>query len=269
MNEHLTLSNEGANLIKAFESCMKRRSDGKFVPYHCQAGKLTIGWGHTNDHGRPFTERSVWTKEDCDAAFEEDMAGFEATVRHLVKVPLDQHQFDALVSFTYNCGGGALAQSSILAKVNRKDWEGAAKAFALWTKVTDPHTRQKITSRGLVRRRASESLLFQGIPDRDYDGHPDVQHKIVDEADFNTDETMPQDVDAPEPPKSIAQSKTAAAGVTAGFAGVLSVLSNTWDQVHDMFIQYPLLYIGLTAFFIGVGGFIVVDRKKKLDEEYV
>ena len=48
------------------------------------------------------------------AAFAEDMEGFEKAVRRLVTVPLTAHQFDALVSFTYNCGEGNLAKSTLL-----------------------------------------------------------------------------------------------------------------------------------------------------------
>jgi len=76
----------------------------RFRPYLCPAGVLTIGWGHTNDNGRKFTSHDIWTKGECDAEFRSDMGRFEAAVRRRVKVELTQHQFDALVSFTYNCG---------------------------------------------------------------------------------------------------------------------------------------------------------------------
>lgn len=173
----MKLSHDGLNLIKAFEGCLKPIGGGKFKPYVCPAGVLTIGWGHTNHHGRKFDKSSVWTQEECDAELASDMARFEAAVAHLVKVPLTQYQNDALVSFAYNCGDGNLSKSTLLKKINAGDMDGAAQEFQKWNKGAGK------VLKGLVRRRASESLLFRNVPDYDYDGVPDA---------------MPQQVDAPE-----------------------------------------------------------------------
>ncbi|HWT31557.1 MAG TPA: lysozyme [Propylenella sp.] len=167
VNENLSLSTEGANLIKAFESCEKKSGPGRFKAYVCPAGVLTIGWGHTNDNGRKFGPDDIWSQQECDDAFNTDMDVFEKAVRRNVTVPLNQSQFDALVSFTYNVGEGNLKSSTLLKKVNAGDFEGAAHEFSKWNKGGG-----KVLA-GLVRRRASEALLFQGIPDRDYDGLPD------------------------------------------------------------------------------------------------
>ena len=167
MNENLSLSETGGNLIKAFESCERKDGAGRFRAYRCPANVLTIGWGHTNDNGRRFGEDAVWSQAECDAAFDEDMKVFEAAVRRNVTVPLTQNQFDALVSFTYNVGEGSLRKSTLLRKLNRGDLEGAAREFSKWNKGGG-----KVLA-GLVRRRASEALLFQGVPDGDYNGLPD------------------------------------------------------------------------------------------------
>ena len=111
------------------------------------------------------------------------MEGFEAAVRRLVKVPLNANRFDALVSFTYNCGEGNLAKSTLLKKVNAGDHKGAAAEFHKWNKGGG-----KVLP-GLTRRRASESLLYQGIPDKDYDGKADPKPPS---------HHMPQAVDQPE-----------------------------------------------------------------------
>jgi len=111
------------------------------------------------------------------------MEVFERAVRKLVTVPLNSHQFDALVSFCYNCGEGNLSRSTLLKKVNAGDHVGAAKEFHKWNKGGG-----KVLP-GLTRRRASESLLYQGIPDLDYDGKADPQPPK---------EPMPQAVDNPE-----------------------------------------------------------------------
>lgn len=182
MNDIQCLSAAGMRLIKAFESCQRPVGGGRFRAYYCPAGKLTIGWGHTNDHGRRFDARSIWTQAECDAAFVEDMAHFEAAVRRRVTVPLMQHQFDALVSFTYNCGEANLARSTLLKKLNAGDFDGAAREFGRWNRGGGR------VLPGLVRRRAIEALLFRGIPDRNHDGKPDAWLP------------MPQRIDPPPAP---------------------------------------------------------------------
>lgn len=162
----LKLSAKGAALVKHFESC-KEPTAGGFKAYPDPVGILTIGWGHTNHHGRSFDAASVWTQAECDAEFQSDMSRFEAAVHRLVNVQLNQDQFDALVSFTYNCGEGNFESSTLRKKLNSGDFAGAANEFPRWNKA------QGQVLAGLVRRRASEALLFRSIPDTNYDGVPD------------------------------------------------------------------------------------------------
>jgi lysozyme len=100
----------------------------------------------------------VWSQKECDDAFTADMQIFCAAVSSLVKVPLNQNQFDALVSFTYNCGSGALKGSTLLRKLNNGDYDGAAAEFPRWTKGGG------VVLPGLVRRRAAEMHLFLSRP---------------------------------------------------------------------------------------------------------
>ena len=185
MNEELHLSDAGANLVKAFEGLLKKIGPDQYRAYVCPAGVTTIGWGTTAEFGRKLAKDTVWNKKQCDDAFLNDMRQFEDAVKKLVKVPLTQNRFDALTSFCYNCGSGNLAKSGLLRKVNQQDWQGAADEFPKWNKGGG-----KVLP-GLVRRRASERLLFLNIPDLDYDGKPDKIHK-------EPDEPMPQAVDAPD-----------------------------------------------------------------------
>jgi lysozyme len=182
MNEDRKLTKAGANLIKHFEGCLEKKGD-HYRAYKCPAGVLTIGFGHTNHHGMKFDAASHWTLEQCNQAFMEDMGGFERAVRKHVKVPLEPWQFDALVSFTYNCGEGNLAKSTLLKKVNASDFKGAASEFLKWNKGGG-----KVLP-GLTRRRKSEALLFQNIPDLNYDGVADPKPPTI---------AMPQLVDSPE-----------------------------------------------------------------------
>jgi lysozyme len=161
-----TIGANGTALIKAFESCMKAVTGG-FQAYLDPVGVLTIGWGHTNDNGTKFDSSTVWTQAQCDAELLRDMGVFEAAVNNLVKVPINQDQFDALVSFAFNVGAGNLASSTLLKKVNAGDFAGAAQEFQRWNKAGG-----KVLA-GLTRRRASEALLFQSIPDKNFDGVPD------------------------------------------------------------------------------------------------
>ena len=183
-NEDLTLSPAGANLVKHFENCMKKCGPDRFASYKCPAGVWTIGWGTTTELGHKVTSGMVWTQAQCDAAFLHDMTEFEAHVKRLVKVKLTPWQFDALTSFAYNCGAGALGGSTLLKKVNAGDFDAAALEFHKWCKSNG----KKLD--GLVRRRASEALLFQNIADEDYDGKPD---KIIEPL----EDPMPQRVDSP------------------------------------------------------------------------
>jgi lysozyme len=99
----------------------------------------------------------VWTQEQADAAFLVDIARFERDVLSLVKVPVNQGQFDALVLFTYNVGSKALETSTLLRKLNSGDYDGAALEFRRWNK------NDGKVMRGLIRRRAAEECLFRGM----------------------------------------------------------------------------------------------------------
>lgn len=182
MNEDNHLTEAGARLIQHFEGCLKPHQ-GKYRAYTCPAGVTTIGWGATHHGGHDITKDTVWTKEQCDAAFMQDMQEFEASVRRLVKVHLLPWQFDALVSFTFNVGSGNLSKSTLLKKVNALDFAGAAQEFKKWNKANGKALP------GLTRRRASEALLFQNTPDDDYDGKADPKPPV---------HPMPQQVDEPE-----------------------------------------------------------------------
>jgi lysozyme len=156
MNEELTLSPAGLKLVQSFEGCERKQKGARFKAYVDPVGVLTIGWGHTNATGRTFDADTAWTQAECNAALREDMAKFEAAVRANVKVELEQCQFDALVSFSYNCGVGSLKSSTLLRKLNKRDFAGAAREFAKWNRAGGR------VLPGLTRRRAAEATLFAG-----------------------------------------------------------------------------------------------------------
>jgi lysozyme len=135
------------------------RGMGGFAPrpYRCSAGKNTQGWGHVLLPGENF---GVMTYAEAIALKQKDIAKFEKAVARLVKVPLQQHQFDALVALAFNIGEGALGTSTLLKKLNAGDYAGAAEQFLVWNKETSPTTGKKVASPGLTKRRGRESRMF-------------------------------------------------------------------------------------------------------------
>jgi hypothetical protein len=115
------------------------------------------------------------------------VAVLDRAVERLVKVPLNQNQFDALVSFAYNCGEGNLGKSTLLRRLNAGDYKGAAAQFAAWNKGGGQ------VLKGLVRRRAAEAALFRATPSATKDEPKKPEPKPVPPRD-----PMPQEV---EPPK--------------------------------------------------------------------
>lgn len=143
-------SQAGIDLIHSFETLrLKAYPD----PGSKDGKPVTVGWGST---GPDITLSTVWTKDQADARFARDLARFEVGVSKAVGVDLRQCQFDALVSFVYNVGLGALLSSTLLKLLNSGDYTGASKQFGRWVK------NDGITMKGLVRRREAERKLFAG-----------------------------------------------------------------------------------------------------------
>jgi lysozyme len=152
-------SQTGLNLIEQFEGLILGAYDDatdRIVPAGGTArGTLTIGYGHTSAAGAPrvYVGQRI-TKAQANSILASDLAKVEAWVNKVVKVPINQNQFDALVSFTFNCGNGALARSSLLRNLNQKKYQAAADAFLQWTRGNGQ------VLPGLVRRRKAERALF-------------------------------------------------------------------------------------------------------------
>jgi lysozyme len=151
----MTLSKHGEALIKEFEGL-------RLTAYRDSAGIWTIGYGSTRYHdGRTVKPGDkLANKLQADALFKNTLGQYANTVYQFVKVELSQDQFDALVSFTYNEGIGALQRSTLLQKLNAGDYDGAANQFLVWNKITDPVTGKKVVLDALVKRRAKERQLF-------------------------------------------------------------------------------------------------------------
>ena len=142
-------SKKGIELIKKYEGFSSQA-------YHCPAGVLTIGYGHT----KMVKKNDKITKEQAEKLLKEDLVSRELCVEKAVKVPLTQAMFDSLVSFVYNVGSGNFTTSTLLKKLNKGDYVGASNEFPRWNKA------RKVVLNGLVKRREDERKLFlsEGIP---------------------------------------------------------------------------------------------------------
>lgn len=130
-------------LIKRFEGC-------KLDAYLDAVGVPTIGYGHTK--GVFMGDRI--TEAQADAYLHEDIEEHAKGILPLLLVPVTQGQFDALVSFAFNLGVGALKRSTLLRRVNDGDKFGASEEFHKWVFAKG----QKLA--GLVARRRAEAQLF-------------------------------------------------------------------------------------------------------------
>lgn len=139
-----TLTSEaGINFIKRWEGFRSRA-------YLCPANVLTIGYGHT----RSVVPNQTITEHQGVQLLKQDLQRFEQAVNNLVTVPIKAQQFDALVSFAFNCGVDAFARSTLLRRLNEGNYKAAASEFHKWV-----YAGKKVLP-GLVRRRREESVMF-------------------------------------------------------------------------------------------------------------
>jgi len=143
----MEISPAGLELVKEFEGCRLEA----YPDPGSGAEPWTIGYGHTGD----VHPGDACNQQQADAWLKEDLRYSEASVNHLVKVPLTQGQFDALVSFVFNCGQMAFGNSTLLRMLNSGD-PHASEQFPRWNRGA------KGPLPGLTRRRAAEKAMFDG-----------------------------------------------------------------------------------------------------------
>lgn len=147
-------SQNGYDLIKAFEGLHKVKADGTIRAYVCPAGKWTIGYGST----KGVRSGMNITRQEAEDLLVKDVAVFDDVVNRLVKVELTQNQFDALVSFVYNLGEGNFKSSTLLRVLNRGEYDEVPAQLMRWNKA---RVKGELTVlAGLTRRRAAEATLF-------------------------------------------------------------------------------------------------------------
>lgn len=183
----------------------------------------TIGWGHT----KGVHPGMVITEQEAERLFRSDVAWAVEAVNTLVKVPLTQNQFDALVSFVFNIGTTNFRKSTLLRKLNVRDYEGAANELPRWVK------QKGVTLRGLVRRRAEEMEYFL--------------------SNISSEEEAVE-VEAPAPLKKMSRSKEALGAVAALLTGASSFLGSMSPELQVGLAR--VLPVALVAF----GIYFLVNR---------
>jgi len=142
----MRVSQRGIDLIKKFEGL-------RLKSYICAAGVLTIGYGHTGPDVYPNQQI---TEEEAEQLLRRDTESAQQTVSSFVTAKINQNEYDALVSFTFNVGPTAFINSTLLRLLNKgADRKVVAAEFGRWVKAGSDTPVP-----GLVRRRGEERKLF-------------------------------------------------------------------------------------------------------------
>lgn len=137
--------------------------------YNCSAGVLTIGVGHaltaterSNEYilinGAPVYYNNGLTVIQVEQLLAQDLKWFERTINRTVTVPLNQNQFDALVSFCFNIGGGAFLDSTLLRVLNHGEYASVPEQMRRWVRAAGT------VIPGLQARREKEIKLYLTLP---------------------------------------------------------------------------------------------------------
>jgi len=206
-------SSKGIVLIKSFEGC-------HLTSYQCPSGVWTIGYGHTAGVSKGMTI----TQAQADAYLASDLAKYENYVNAL-KLPLNQNQFDALVSFTYNCGNGNLKKL-----VKNRRLTQIAEAILLYNK-----SNGKVLA-GLVRRRQAERELFL----QPLEEETEVKYQMIKPVDYKQNDSrwggLPYAVDGEKSTiKSAGCGPTSLADVLAAIVSpfIDPVTLASWARQHN------------------------------------
>ena len=145
------MTDEGLDLIKLYEGYSSS-------PYLCPAQHWTIGYGAIwgMDDTRVKEDHPDINEDQADYLIRRDVKKSEMAVLRHIRVPLEDGQFNALCSFVFNLGSGALQSSTLRRKINRGDYIGAANEFPRWVFAGGRKLK------GLIRRREHERLMFIG-----------------------------------------------------------------------------------------------------------
>lgn len=145
-DNNLETSESMIAVIKKFEGL-------RLKSYKCPAGVYTIGYGHTEN----VNADSEISELMADQILRKDLKKFENSIKKLVKVPLSQYQFDALVSLVFNIGATNFKNSTLLKYLNNSEYSLAAEQFERWI-----YSNGKKLDGLLTRRKAEKEIFLHG-----------------------------------------------------------------------------------------------------------
>lgn len=199
----------GLSLVKQFEGF-----EPKWYPDPAHGWKVpTIGYGHTDAAGPPkyaATKNLVLSEAEATEILRNDMQKYADAVSKSVTVPLNDNQFDALVSWCYNVGPGAVAKSTLVRKLNAGDYVSVPSELAKWNKAGGK------VLKGLTRRRAAEAALFTSK------ANP-------------TNAPIPTPKPASVPPTPTAPATKPSTGTAAAAGGIIALLAAAAAWFSDLF----------------------------------
>ena len=140
----MNISQEGLALIKKFEGC-------ELKAYRCPANVLTIGYGVT----KGVTEDMEITQQEANEMLAGELIEYTEYINNMVKVALNQSQFDALTAWIYNLGPTNFKDSTLLRVLNEGRYNEVPQEIKRWNKANGQ------VLNGLIKRREAEALLFQ------------------------------------------------------------------------------------------------------------
>ena len=142
---NMQISEKGTSLIKHFEGC-------RLEAYQDSVGIWTIGYGTI----KGVKEGDKINQDEAEHLLQEEMPEYEGYINDMVKVPLEQNQFDALCSWVFNLGPKNLQESTLLKLLNAGDYHTTPEQIKRWNKAGG------VILGGLVKRREAEANLFEG-----------------------------------------------------------------------------------------------------------
>jgi GH24 family phage-related lysozyme (muramidase) len=233
--------------------------------YRCPAGYWTIGYGHTSAAGAPVVSPGmVITLEQANEILWRDLLKVAMAVDRLLKVPVTQYQYDALVSFGFNLGLTRLKGSTLLKMVNQKRFDEVPAQFMRWVYANDPRTGKKVQLKGLVKRRRAEAEIWRGLK---WGGEVNITEKLVEEV----RKEAPVRLDPVEPPAKPITKSREALGAISGLFVVFSWIYGEWQallkdhtDLATTIVSNPRLLIPLLI--VALLGSILYWRYQRLKE---
>ena len=233
----MKINKAGINLIKKYEGFRSHA-------YRDAVGVWTIGYGHTSMAGTPNVSKGLKiSRRQGETILARDVEKFARAIQPLITVELNENQFSALVSFAYNVGVGGFKRSSVLKRVNARQFDAVPHRLSLWVKAGGR------TLRGLVARRAAEADLFLAS---------DAKH---------TEDVSTTESSRPVKPisgKPAHKSTTNLAAVLSAIAGLVSSFkAGLTDNASNLVI------VGLALVIIAASLWIMRERWNKIQNEGV